>query len=96
MPLLRPETLRAAVCAVVVLLWLGLALVTGAGSSPRLHDVLLCAVTVGAAVGCAVRAALVERERAVWALFAVALGGYGIGFVLVFAGGRHGAPGRSG
>ena len=85
MPLLRPETLRASVCAVVVLLWLGLALVTGAGTSPRLHDVLLCAVTLGAAVGCAVRAALVERERAVWALFAVALAGYGSGFVLVFA-----------
>ncbi len=91
--LLRPETPRVAVRAGVVLLWAGLALLTGAGAAPGLRDVLLGAVLVVAAAGCAARAVLVERERAVWALFAVGLAGYGGARVLVLAEGDGSAPG---
>ena len=81
-PLLRPETVRAAVCAVVVLLWLGLALGTAADASDDLHRLLLAGTTVAAALGCWVRALVDARERLVWALFGLALAGYGGGFVL--------------
>ena len=81
-PLLRTETVRSAVCALVVLLWLGLALGTAADASDDVHRRLLAGTTVAAALGCWVRALVVERERAVWALFGVALSGYAGGFVL--------------
>ena len=60
-PLLRPETVRAAVCAVVVLLWLGLALGTAADASDDLHRLLLAGTTVAAALGCWVRALVDAR-----------------------------------
>ena len=75
-----PRACQAAVC----LAWLVLladTLLTGFAVNER---ILLCAVTVAAAVNCWCRAVTHRAERAVWSVMAIGFTGYAGGFVILF------------